>query len=230
MVMNKQSALKILGLKKGACLGDAKKAYRNLAKQYHPDKFGTDPFTMNDKRENKLSSHLTQMKMINQAFHFLEPLLPSEKVYSEKEPSGKRPPPKKSYNFLDIIRAVKERLFSKIPGAFVRQRPSVKPCIKNPVLQKQMASQRKRPGRKQSPDPSARFDKILNIAYPGLPAGVKNKKNRGQLSQERPHANFLKHMAVKKRITARTRRHGELNCGRVEQIQPITRVNPIGKE
>jgi len=233
MGMNKQDALKILGLTKKASLMEAKKAYRSLAKQYHPDRFGPDPFTMDDNGENKVShlSHLHQMKMINQAFHFLGPLLPPEKVSSGKVPSGKRPSKKTGHNFSIIIGALKKRLFSKIPGETgVRQRPSVKPCFKNPARQKQMARKRKIPGQKQMPDHKSSFDKILNIVHPGLPDEATSKKNRAGFSQENPYANFLKHMAVKKEIIARTRKHGEFNCGRVEKIQPITRVSSIGEE
>ena len=63
--MNKQEALKILNLGADVCLEDAKKAYRELAKRYHPDLAGKQP---GEEREAD-----ARMKEINLAFREIVP-------------------------------------------------------------------------------------------------------------------------------------------------------------
>lgn len=43
-------------------------------------------------------------------------------------------------------------------------------------------------------------------------------------------ANFIKYMALKKKIDARAQGHPCQNSGRVEKISPISRVTSLGKK
>lgn len=66
--MDKQKGLDILGLRASATRMDARKAFRTLAKRFHPDKFANDPLRLKAAEE--------KMKQVNEAFCFLLPLLP----------------------------------------------------------------------------------------------------------------------------------------------------------
>ncbi|QBH11615.1 hypothetical protein DO021_04690 [Desulfobacter hydrogenophilus] len=66
--MDKQSGFDILGLVPSATRTDARTAFRQLAKTWHPDKFAKDPLKVKKAEE--------KMKQVNEAFHFLLPLLP----------------------------------------------------------------------------------------------------------------------------------------------------------
>ena len=66
--MDKQNGLDILGLAPSATRTQARTAFRELAKTWHPDRFAKDPMKAKKAEE--------KMKQINEAFHFLLPLLP----------------------------------------------------------------------------------------------------------------------------------------------------------
>jgi DnaJ domain len=65
--MDKKTALGIMNLEETATLAEAKKAYRSLAKQYHPDVIKKNPSLKTDPE--------ARMKDINLAFRYLVPLL-----------------------------------------------------------------------------------------------------------------------------------------------------------
>lgn len=245
--MNKKNALKILGLKKGASLPEAKKAYRCLAKQYHPDRFAPDRFALDDIAMDDIAMDdigstqaEARMKLINQAFHFLVPLLPpiasirmeKKDTFSDnKSPenthvsNAQKIHKKTGFSFTEFIKIFKKGFESKAnKKSSFKKNPRIK---EHPFLKKQ-AQQKKVSGQ------TARFDKILKIHYPGLPFVGKFKEGRADLLKSKakanPYANFQRHMALKKQINSRTRMHDELNCGRVEKIQPLPGVNSIGEE
>ena len=66
--MDKQNGLDILGLAPSATRTQARTAFRELAKTWHPDRFAKDPMKAKKAEE--------KMKQVNEAFHFLLPLLP----------------------------------------------------------------------------------------------------------------------------------------------------------
>lgn len=70
--MDKQKGLYILGLAPSATSIDARTAFRRLAKIWHPDRFANDPLKAKIAEE--------KMKQVNEAFHFLFPLLPDTVV------------------------------------------------------------------------------------------------------------------------------------------------------
>nr|WP_321403805.1 DnaJ domain-containing protein [uncultured Desulfobacter sp.] len=75
--MDKQKGLDILGLGPSATRTDARTAFRRLAKTWHPDRFATDPAKAKRAEE--------KMKQLNEAFHFLLPLLPQNVVGQEDD-------------------------------------------------------------------------------------------------------------------------------------------------
>ncbi len=252
MEMNPKMAFKILGLGPGASLAQVKKSFRDLAKQYHPDRFSPDPSPTSPNGETFSASaeaRLNRMKEINQAFHFLVPLLTSTHVSTDKtstdippstmakkvrasrdRDSSDKASSGKDISFLDLLKMLKKRfVFYNKPGS--QPNPIVQPPLKP----------RERP--KNNPMKKVRFATILNTLHP---AGTVDKKrmNRGRdcrtpsrdskrlvpASGDHPYNRFLKYMALKKQIDARKRPGGEQNYSRIEKIRPVTRVNPIGNK
>ncbi len=224
MGMNQKTAFKILGIGPGASLNQAKKAFRNLAKQYHPDRYPPDLYPSDAMRAVRAEA---RMKQINQAFHFLAPLLNSADALSGKASKKTSPTLKKKKAriktgplFQDIIRMLKKGLKFKLSRKGGKPTPSVKQSIKSKVQTKSRAGNRDR------------FAAILHTLHPGAPADKKNWDNgpggrvQSRDSRINPYGNFIKYMDLKKKIDARTRR--EQNFSRIEKIGVVTRVNPIG--
>ncbi len=217
MGMNRKIALKILGLGPGASLAQAKKAFRNLAKEYHPDRYPPGLYTSDDGAE-KAEFRMNRMKQINQAFHLLAPLLGSADSLSGKGSTDKPPVfkekktrSKQDISFMDILRVLKKELKLKFHKKAGFPRPSVKESVKST-------------GRRQNRyGKTVRFATVLNSLHPGADFD-KESKNRDP--RVHPYANFVKYMDLKKKIDARNR--SEQNFNRIEKIKPVTRVNPIG--
>lgn len=248
MGMNQKTAFKILGLGPGASLEQVKKAFRDLAKQYHPDRFSSDRSSSDrsPSGENgpaRAEFRLNRMKEINRAFHFLLPLFPptdaltDNKASSDKPPSSMKPKPpsdkdsgNKVSSFLEIIGMFKKGLkFYRKPGS--PPRPFVQPPLKPSAPQQNSSGK------------TARFSAILNTLHPdgpydkkstdcGRDCKIPSRDSRGRVraSGNHPYSSFLKYMALKKQIDARRRPRGEQNCSRIEKIQPVTRVTPIGNK
>ena len=249
MGMNQKTAFKILGLRPGASLDQAKKAFRELAKQYHPDRFSPDPSSIANARPVPAEVRLNRMQEINQAFHYLAPLLtPADTIAGKKftdKPSTDIPPAPRANNsrksceqvsiekdlsLLDLLRMLKKS-FSFYRRSDSRPDPCVQPPRKSGESQKNKFVK------------PARFSTILNALHP---AGTYDKKsmNNGQscripsrdserpvrASAYHPYNRFLKYMALKKQIDARRQPGGEQNYSRIEKIKPVPRVNAIGNK
>jgi hypothetical protein len=234
MEMNQKTAFKILGLGPGASLDQVKKAFRDLAKQYHPDRSPTD-----ETLPAPAAARLNRMKEINQAFHLLLPLLTPTDAFTDKAstdipPSSSkvkkaRASSDKDISFLDMLLRLKKRfaLYRK-PG----NQPN--PCVQPPLKSRERQTSKS--------VETTRFATILNTLHP---VGTVDKKmGRGRYCRTRsqgsrdlspsfeahPYNRFLKYMALKKQINARNRYRGEQNHSRIEKIGPVTRVNPIGNK
>jgi curved DNA-binding protein CbpA len=241
MEMNQKTAFKILGVGPGASLDQVKKAFRDLAKQYHPDCFSQDRFPTDEILPAPAEARLNRMKEINQAFHLLLPLLTpdalTDKASTDIPPSSKvkkagassdKDSGDKDISFLDMLLRLNKRFaFYRKPG----NQPN--PCVKPPLKSRK---------RQKSKVETTRFATILNTLHP---AGTVDKKmGSGRycrtLSQDsrdlsrsfeaHPYNRFLKYTALKKQIDARNRYSGEQNSSRIEKIGPVTRVNPIGNK
>jgi hypothetical protein len=237
MEMNQKTAFKILGLGPGASLDQVKKAFRDLAKQFHPDRSPTDEIL-----PAPAEARLDRMKEINQAFHLLLPLLTptdalTNKASTDIPPFFKAKKARASsdkdssdnISFLDMLQRLKKRFaFNRKPGNPPNR--FVQPPLKSRERQKRKSVK------------ITRFATILDTLYP---AGTVDKKmDRGRYCRTRsqdsrdlprafeahPYNRFLKYMALKKQINARNRYSGEQNYSRIEKIGPVTRVNPIGNK
>jgi len=219
--MNRKIAFEILGLRPGASPARVKKAFRDLAKQYHPDR---------NPREKAPAARLERMQQINQAFHFLAPLLASatstaqhkeaaQSQFSSREKREKEE--ETSPRFWDFFKILGKELKFKF---YKKRGPRTKPRAKDHLRPKIY--------RGASRGNAVRFDTILNTLHPGVSKGRKSR-NSGRISlayptnsQVNPHGNFMKYMALKRKIDARRSR--DQNHGWVEKIEPVTRVNPVG--
>jgi hypothetical protein len=238
--MNRKSAFEILGLGQGASLSQAKKAFRELAKKYHPDRYSA-----NQDHHMNASQAEVRMKQINRAFHFLAPLLPPTDDLADdlpgeltddlpKKASEKRPPSSKDrktsgkksswyqYILFPMIKMLKNGLKFKTPGQpgnFVKKPIFTKPTVKP------KGRIDKRAGfdtilNKLSPEAFA-FQKKLNPRRSKLPRDPEHLRDKGY-----PYGNYMKYMDIKKKI-AGSRRRGQENYTRIERIRPVSRVNPI---
>ena len=251
MEMNQKTALKILGLGPGATLSQAKKAFRNLAKQYHPDRYSNKVCPGDEIGAARADARMSRMKQINQAFNFLSSLSaptdgPGEKTstkappfsqkekspkekFQEKKNQEKKPQGKAEICFLDLFRFLKKKFN-------LNRHPKSDGQKQNFVKQPSFWEHReKRPVKK------AGFATILRTLHPGAAPHKRDQKfGRGSNNHSQntkglfpgarahPYGNFLKYMDVKKKIDTRARSRGEQNVNKIEPIQPVTRVNPIG--
>lgn len=247
MGMNQKTAYKTLGLGPGASLAQAKKAFRDLAKKYHPDRYpsggNSQDFLLNSEiGDTQLEARMDRMKQINQAFHLLAPLLPSADGVPDKAPSAKtftNTPPgaveknasgKTDLGFLDILRRLKKGILLKF---YRKAGPLTRSSGKKPLKSKA-------PGKNRGGQ-AVRFSTILNTLHPGTGFDEKNRdpergariqardlKNRPGGLRGKPYGNYIKYIALKKKIDARAGRYGEHNFDRIEKIRPVTRVNYLG--
>ncbi|MBW1637065.1 MAG: J domain-containing protein [Deltaproteobacteria bacterium] len=263
--MNQKTALKILGLKPGVSLAQAKKTFRDLAKKYHPDRYPQDLSNQDMSNENLSKQDLPfpgqsvvdeirdvdaearknradrtdRMKQINQAFHFLVPLLVSSSSAPHKESTGipssfRKKKVKTDPWFRDIFKILKREIKLKVSK---KRGTRTSSSVKQPLKPK--AQRVNRTGQ------AVRFATILNTLNPGALVDKKSRKKskkkgrvfrahpRGARTQPldlqiHPYDNFMTYMALKKTMNARIR--SEQNHDRIEKIGPVTRVNPIGSK
>lgn len=249
--MDTQTAYRILGLSANATRQEAKKAYRMLAKRHHPDHFAWDTARARSAEE--------RMKQINQAYRLLMPLLKSapeppatetsETETSETEaaapdaPESDDKPEKPTRHharfFSDMVTRVRAsfRNVSRKSGAKRSGGKKTRPAAAQ-------FSRRKRPGgrgpasgqgyRRPAPD----FDEVLEPLFsgPGKRSGSHGTGTRPGNRNKKPprrsqaYENFIRHMALKKRVAARTRLHDQVSAGRVEKISRVRPVQPVGRD
>ena len=252
MGMNQKTALEILGLGPGATLAQAKKAFRDLAKQYHPDRYSKDLCPGDEIGAAQADARMSRMKQINQAFHFLSSLLApphglaekrstqappfppkeksQEKEAQEKETQEEKAPGKTDIGFRDLFRFFKKKLnLNRHPKSDGQKETFVKP---RPLS---------REHRKKRPVKEEGFATILHTLHPGASphkrdhAFGRDSRDHSQDfkgpfpgARAHPYSNFLKYMDLKKKIDARARRRGEQTVNKIERIRPVTRVDRIG--
>lgn len=213
MGMDKKDAMKILQLPSGATTGDAKKAFRKLAKAFHPDRFARD--------EPRALEAESRMKQINAAFYFLEPLLPQEAVpRTTPDPQKPKTP---GMTLSDILKNIKNKVQTRSGG---RSRPKAKSRVKNRV------KTQKRAGSKIKS-----FNAILHGIEPGIESGIPVKgslKKKSRINSGKDSlATYKKYLALQKKVRSRQSRSREMGVGPVEKIsrvQRVQRINPIGED
>jgi len=202
--MDKKTALMILGLDEGASFETAKKAFRTLAKQHHPDLVRDVPLL-----EKESGS---RMKEINLAFCYLAPLLKVKKT--TKEPEQKSIKKNRSFSIFARVSRWALRRFD--------QKKASKPAKKN------MAEKVKTPGTsKQKP---LRFEQVFKTVHPGrfVPGQKKSPRKKVSFKHRNPYSRYQTYMALKKKIQmGRTGRPRDISIGKIEKIEAVRPVGPV---
>lgn len=213
--MDRKTALDILNLDDAATLAEAKKAYRALAKQYHPDVMGKTASTEKDAE--------ARMKEINLAFRYLAPLLklnePVKKA-STRIPDAKPPEekPETIKRWETIFSQCKELLIQ-----FFFQKEPPHGIQKNPSPPKQ--------GLKRNKDD---FRNVLKNIKAGpledgkILSGRPKKKNP---IKKHPFTDYQRYMELKQKMkSGRAGRNPDMSVNRITKIDPVSRVNAVGKD
>jgi hypothetical protein len=213
--MDLKTALDILNLDATATLAEAKKAYRTLAKQYHPDVMGkTDP-TAKDAE--------ARMKDINLAFRYLGPFLklntPVKKTSVKTphaEPTEEKPEPVKTWG------AVFDHCSQLLTRFFVQQKPS-RDMPKTPSPPKQ--------GLKRTKE---NFRTVLKAIKTGTLADEKKTSRRPKKKNPCPNPSFGYHQRYRElkqmMKSGRSGKGMETSVSPITEIEPVTRANDVGKD
>jgi len=208
--MDKKTAFKILDLNDSATFEQAKKAYHNMAKKYHPDVDKTGHGSPQDSED--------RMKKINLAFCYLAPVLKS--INKIKESTEKL---KEQDNTKEVHTSEKNKswflhsIFDSLSKTFVNKKKK-QPFKKNIKKKKSVKTR----DIKQND-----FDDILRNAHHGTRP---NKKRKPGKHKRRSCNIYQDYMMLKKKV-----RHGQsktdksMDIGKVEKIHPIRAVNPVGR-
>lgn len=215
MNMNRKVAFKILNLNGTASLEDAKKAYRDLAKKFHPD--------VVKKNQPSERNAEAKMKEINLAFYYLAPQLisketikkPPLKNFEKKivEETSATHDKKNPFSFLSNISRLVLRFFNK---------------ENNSKSHRSTAEKEKR--HKQSKEETIIFADIFKSVHKDMASGRKmpNRNKRRPYSKKTDsYMRYQKYMAMKRKIQAgQNRKNQDISIGRVQKIDPIKPVNP----
>jgi DnaJ-class molecular chaperone len=214
--MDKKTALEILRLDEAATLAEAKKAYRSLAKQYHPDVMG-----------KKISASVdteAKMKDINLAFRYLVPLLKLSRP--DKQPSNnmtdddssKKQPPGIKMKGLDMFIVKCEELINRL----------------FPMKGKRVVSKNEKQYAKQKPKESKEpFNKVLEKIYQ-KPAVFEKRKSGIPKKRIQLKSNFLddyqKYSRMMRKMKPGHSPDSDMSIGRVTKIDPVNRIDPVKKD
>jgi DnaJ-class molecular chaperone len=216
--MDKQTALNILNLDASVTVDEAQKAYRRLAKKYHPDVNAG-----NEKYDN-------QMKQINLAFNCLAPILPKtrKKKQSQSKPQRfqNRPESNRKRQIFSQMLALIKRRYKALKTAFEQGKQSEKKNQSRPDTSK---NSQKRPSGQM------RFQEIFEQARGHSFRQDKKREPSPSDDSEKPISSTVKpfqgyasYMAYKKKMAAGKRKKNRSSAiSRVEKIQPIRPVDPI---
>jgi len=213
--MDLKTALDILNLDAAATLAEAKKAYRALAKQYHPD--------VMDKTASAEKDSEARMKDINLAFRYLAPFLKLNE--SVKKASVKTPDPEPQEEIpetVNIWEAVFNHCRQLLTRCFVQQKPP-QSMPKKPSPPKQGLKRNKEDFR----------NVLKNIKTGSLkdgktPSGRPKKKNP---SPKPSFAYYQRYRELKQTMkSGRSGKAAETSINSIAEIEPVTRVNAVGKD
>ena len=220
--MDKKTALEILNLDAAATLAEAKKAYRTLAKQYHPDVLG--------KISPAEKGAESRMKDINLAFRYLAPLLKlnktltqasnrSNRIPAEDEPRKKKPQKAKKTGW--------DAFFIKCEE-FLIQLFSQK---SEPVVLK---NQKTRRNPEQEPKQSKALfrDVLKKIHTPPFYTEKKEERIQKKRASSKMHPinDYQRYMELKRKMkSGRAGENPEMSIGRVTKIDPVNRVDAVKK-
>lgn len=216
--MERQSALKILGLGPDATRAQAKKAYRQLAKTCHPDRFSGRPGA---------AAAEIRMKHLNAAFSFLAGVLPDPDRPGEAgtEPGG-------SSAAVRNARPRGEGFFSAF-GKGLRAMAGQK-RKRAPAGGKARAAAGRRPAgrpgpraarKKASPGSPPSFDRILRENCTGEGQIPKTSRPRPAAWAGDPYSRYVR---FKQQLRNQRRRSRRGMVSRVEKITPVRPVSRVG--
>jgi len=197
MNMDKKTAFEILNLDSDVTLEDAKKAYRNLAKKYHPDVMEKHPWS--EKRAE------SKMKEINIAFRYLTPLLRSDHLNSGQ---------------LKPDEAIKETKKKNVSFSFLSRMFDI---LLNTLEKKEDNRVFENRNKKDKPlkKSKVRFDDVLKSK-----TGKNNKKRYSQNKKPcNGYQKYME--LKRKMKSGRPGRDQNMSIGRVEKIDPVKPVNPV---
>ena len=219
--MDKQKGLDILGLGPFATCADARKAFRILAKTWHPDRFANDPLNANIAEE--------KMKQVNEAFGFLLPLLPeSAGVQSAPKASSATGPDRvqahgpgnASPSFFSLLADGLKKWRNKINGVRAQGSGSVgKTQPSGPRCNTEHAGKR---GKIQ-------FETLFqNAVHHGRPGTVPRFNSSARIPGCHARRKAMAGPAYGRYRNLRLRKYR--GTGPVEKISTIVPVSPIGKD
>lgn len=198
-VMKKQDALKILNLAEGVSLEEARTAYRELAKKYHPDLAGDKPG-----RQQQAES---RMKEINLAYKMIAPGLkakPKKRTVGEKN---------RRFSWASLFKDV-SRVLRKAPDSGGKHRPKArhrKPG-KTPVENFETVFIRLNPDR-----PRKRIGRTA--------AKVRSRLDRQRTDLCENYQKYINYKRTMKKM--RRSQTKETGIGRIEKIQAVNPVDRI---
>ena len=220
--MDRQAALKILGLEAGATRSEAKKAYRQLAKNSHPDRYAGRPGAAEAE---------TRMKGLNAAFAFLDKVLPDhvpsgETIAGFKQGPGtekKSRPRQKSFfaSFAQGLRAMAGSGKKRTASGPADEKAGAPPARRTGV-------QRPGPrphGKKKPLGSTGSFEDILEKNRSGKGPSAEKARIRPRSPGNDPYSRYVKFKQQQRMQRNRSRRG---IVSRVEKITPVTPVSKVG--
>ncbi len=202
--MDKGIALKILNLDVKASFEDAKKAYRDLAKKYHPD--------VVEKNCSLETNAESKMKDINLAFRYLAPQLRSNKsVKKTKEPpkrkqtsdynktenykkTAKKESAKPENGGTGSMDSIGTKIIESFTKIFFKKESSTRP-LKKKLKKEQMI--KKRADKVLFEDV---FKGVHKGSFPDTGARTKKKQKAGYSNNKDPFDYYQKYMTLKKKM------------------------------
>jgi len=223
--MDKKKAFKILNLHDSASFDEAKKAYRQLAKKFHPDMDRAHTDSPKREKENK-------MKEINLAFCYLAPFLrakkerksPPESLKSQRT-HVKQNKKRENNTFQKKDKPVLRNIFETFSKIFFNNNHSKTLKKKNLI--------------KKSNTRQSVFEDILkNVhqspkSYNTNPKKVTNsdKIKKSGKYKKNTYNTYREYMILKKKMNNRqSRTNPAMSVGKVEKIEPVRPVNPVGSD
>lgn len=223
----------ILGLGPGALKADAKRAFRELAKKYHPDRRGLGQSS---------GQADARMKDINAAFYYLYPLLqagpgcvePENEKKTDTVPGANPAPGNRQKSVLkkkepvskeSILRQVLTGLGKRVKAAHYKKTSPAQASYKP-----SMPSAKPRPPMGINKRKISNFESVLKAQCPGLKEeGQAFAGSRRSCTGHSGAVSYSEYAARKSRMALARKKSAGTAIGRVEKIQPISRIKPVGK-
>ena len=208
--MDMRHALKVLNLKQGAYLKDAKASFRTLAKQYHPDKLNIN--------NTKCNSH-EKMKEINLAFHILKTKLKPKEISRPKQNKPlKTKPVKRTSTFKNL-----QALFKKVHKKFFK-------TTKVKTKYRKSQPSEPKPKKQSFVKKNKTFDSVLNKTIKSsINMNFKGPNNKSSDPTKPKQTinlknSYSKYMELKQKMRSKRKHIHSEGFAPIEKISPISPV------